>query len=40
LAQNYVSSGNRAKAEEHTKRLEALLEPAEYEEMMRRLNVN
>ena len=38
LAQLYAATGKQEKAQEHSMRLEALVEPAEYEDMMRRLN--
>jgi tetratricopeptide (TPR) repeat protein len=39
LTQLYLATGDRERAQEHAKRLEALTEPAEFEHMMRRLNL-
>jgi tetratricopeptide (TPR) repeat protein len=39
MTQLYAATGKREKVREHAKRLEALVEPAEYEEMMRRLKL-
>jgi tetratricopeptide (TPR) repeat protein len=39
LTQFYVATGKEEKAQEQSKRLKALVEPAEYEDMMRRLNL-
>jgi hypothetical protein len=39
MTQMYQELGNRKKATEHAKRLEALVEPAEYEDMTRRLGL-
>ena len=40
ITQLYLSTGRQEQAAEHSKRLEALVEPAEYEDMMRRLNLS
>ena len=39
MTQLYIATGKQEKAQEHSKRLEALVEPAEYADMMRRLNL-
>lgn len=39
LAQMHLALGDREKADEHAKRLETLVEPAEYKDMRRRLNL-
>jgi tetratricopeptide (TPR) repeat protein len=39
LTQLYASTAREERAREHSKRVEALLEPSEYEDMMRRLNL-
>jgi tetratricopeptide (TPR) repeat protein len=39
LAQAYLATAEQEKAAEHLERLEALVEPQEYEEMKRRLNL-